>query len=118
MFGHYPYILPNHLVALEAAIRTHNNRGTLANPPLLARLYKIAIDGINTGTGLNSAQVHASVIDTRKDIRVSTATDLATGVYLQLARLDPKAGPLLTLGQKWAMEGNNTVQGNSSVTFW
>jgi hypothetical protein len=118
MFGHYPYILPNHIVALETSVRKHNNLGTLANPQLLARLYKIAIDGVNTGASLLSAQIHASVIDTKKDIRVSTATDLASGVYLQLVRVDAKANPLLTLGQKWAMEGNNTVQGNSSVTFW
>lgn len=106
MFAQYRFIDPIHHVTLESCIRTH----PVVTAQLLAKLYRVAGGSVEPG-------VAASQIKTA-DYTVGTATDEKTGIYLQLVEFENKPNALLTVGQKWAMERENTVQGNISTLFW
>jgi hypothetical protein len=114
MFGHYTYILPQHHVALESAIRSHSVISTV-NAVLLARMYRLALDGLKEpvqDTGFFTSSIRAS------NVTLSSVTEAKTGLWVQLAKVDTQPGPYLTVGQKWAMEQLNPAQGNVSTVFW
>lgn len=114
MFGHYTYILPQHVVALESAIRSHSVVTTV-NAPTLARMYQLALDGLKQPvqeTGYYCSSLRAG------NITMSTVTEAKTGIYIQLATVQGQASPYLTLGQKWAMEQYVPAHGNVSTVFW
>ena len=114
MFGHLAYIPQAHQVALATAIHNHN-LGTGINPALLGTLYKLALDGLARPT--QAEGVFTSTLATEQAV-LSTATDAETGIYVQLAQISTQPSPFLTLGQKWAMEGKNQVQGNFATLYW
>ena len=114
MFGHYTHILPQHHVALESAIRNHSVISA-ANAVLLAKMYKIAIEGLKQPVqeeGYFTSSLCAG------NITLSSVTESKTGLWLQLAKVAGQPSPYLTLGQKWAMESLTPALGNTSTVFW
>ena len=114
MFNHYTYIHQQHHVALEAVIRNHG-LGTDINAVLLAQMYKLALDGLKqpvTEGGFFTSSLRAG------NVTLSSVTAEKTGLWIQLAKLEDKDCPLLTLGQKWAMERYIYAQNNYSSVFW
>jgi hypothetical protein len=114
MFGHFTYILPQHHVALESAIRSHSVVSSV-NAVLLARMYKLAMDGLKQPiqeTGYFTSSLRAG------NITLSSVTETKSGLWLQLAKVENQAHPYLTLGQKWAQENYSPALGNTSTVFW
>lgn len=114
MFGHYPYILQQHHVPLESAIRNHSVASQV-NAPMLAKLYKLALDGLKQPVqeqGFYTSSLRSG------NITLSSATEAKTGLWLQLAKVEGQPSQYLTVGQKWAMENLNPVQGNIQTMFW
>lgn len=114
MFGHYPYIQPQHFVALESAVRNHGVTASVTSQ-LLARMYKIVLEGLNQPvqeTGFHTSSLRAG------NITLSSATDAKTGVWIQLALVEGQKNPFITVGQKWAMEQQVPAHGNVSTIFW
>lgn len=111
MFTQYRFIDPNHHVALESCIRTH----TTVTPQLLSRLYEAAL--ANTTGASGSPEMLTSHVS-NDQVQIGFATDQKTGIYVQLAQLKDRKGRMLTVGQKWAAEKDNPVQGNTSIIFW
>ncbi len=114
MFAHYQYILPQHVVALESAIRSHAIVTTV-NSQMLAKVYKLALDSLS-----GPVQEPGYLISTlRADkITLGSATEAKTGIWIQLAKVDGQPNIYLTLGQKWAMEQYVPAHGNVSTLFW
>ena len=111
MFVHYNFILPEHHVALESAIRNHMG----ITSPVLTKLYKTALANVDKPT--NETGQFTSHLKSG-NVSVGTATDSKTGIFTQLARADGNPRLLLTVGSKWAMEQPNPVQGNIATTLW
>jgi hypothetical protein len=114
MFGHYPYILPQHHVALESAVRNHSVNTTVT-AQLLAKLYNLALEGLTKAVqaeGFYTSSLRSS------NIMLSSVTEAKTGLWLQLAKVENQPQPYLTLGQKWAMEQLMPAQGNVQTVFW
>ena len=114
MFGQYPFIGAQHYVALESAIRNHSVVSGI-NAPLLAKMYQLAIAGLTSP--VQSEGFHTSSLR-GGNITLSSVTEGKTGLWLQLARVEGKAQPFLTLGQKWVMEQPVPAHGNVSTIFW
>ena len=114
MFDHYPHVAVQHKVALESCIRQHSVVSG-ANAPLLAKMYKLALDGMT-----NAPKEEGFLISLLTDgkIFMSSVTDSKTGLYLQLASVKGQTGNYLTVGQKWAMEQYVPAHGNVSTTLW
>ena len=110
MFVQHEFIPENHKSVLSQLIRQKD----YITEKLLARLYAACNDVLNTGT-TDRPEVFASAT-TGGDYQVATATDERTGVYLQVAR-GPK-GPLLTVGQRWSMEGFDAVTSTVATKIW
>jgi hypothetical protein len=113
MFEHLGFIPQAHQVALQSAIRNHN-MGTGIASTLLGALYKLALDGL-AGPVIHK-DFYTSTLRDKNGIALSTATDPGTGIFVQLAQAT--GSPLLTFGQKWAVEGINQIQGNIATKFW
>lgn len=111
MFVHYPYIITEHHVALESAIRNH----TGITSPVLAKLYKVAL--ANLEKPVNETDQFTSHLKAG-NVSIGTATDAKSGIYVQLARADGNPRLLITIGAKWAMETPNPVQGNIATKLW
>ena len=114
MFGHYPFIAPQHHVALESAIRNHSVVSGI-NAPLLAKMYQLAVSGLTqpiTHEGYYTSSLRAG------NVVLSSVTEAKTGLWLQLAKVVDQPHPYLTLGQKWAMESHSPAMGNVSTVFW
>lgn len=114
MFGQYPYIGKQHIVALESAVRNHSVTTTV-NAQLLAQMYRLALDGLKqpiTESGFFTSSLRAG------NITLSSVTDAKTGLWLQLAKVEGQPNPFLTVGQKWAMEQPVPAHGNVSTVFW
>jgi hypothetical protein len=110
MFDHYTFIRPEHRVALASCVRQH----AVITPPILADLYKAALANIATPSQI-SGKITSHL--NNETIHVGTATDVKTGFYVQLAKVND-GNPLLTVGAKWAMESPNAVQGNIATLIW
>lgn len=113
MFEH-PNISQPHQIVLTMALRAHTI-GSGVNPLLLSKLYLAA--QANLKEPANEKGVLASVLRGEKGT-LSTATDMETGIFIQLAVLPDQPSPSLTIGKKWAMEGLNKTLGNYSTTYW
>ncbi len=114
MFGHHTYILPQHAVALESAIRSHSVISAV-NAVLLARMYKLAMDGLKQPTqetGFYTSTLQAGTVT------VSSVTEAKNGLWIQLAKVADQSNVYMTIGQKWAMEQFNPAHGNVSTVFW
>ena len=111
MFIQYKFIDANHHVALQSCVKNHSG----VTPQLLAELYGSALACVTR----NSARpgTLTSHIDAG-DYKIGTATDEKTGTYVQLVEMKGKTNRLLTAGQKWAVERENSVQGNISTLLW
>ena len=117
MFAQYPYIAKQHIVALESAIRAHgHNISSGLSGSVIAKLYKAALDGIAAQVTVEG--LATSRLVTLEKIVVSSATDTKTGVWIQLARVEVGAQPLLTIGQKWSMESGSSQVGNVATAIW
>lgn len=114
MFSHYPYILKQHHVTLESAIRNHSVASTVT-APRLARMYKLALEGLTEP--VKEEGIFASTLRSGT-ITLSSVTDAKTGLWLQLAKVENQTHPYITLGQKWAMEQLMPAQGNVQTIFW
>lgn len=114
MFGHYSYVLPQHHVALESVVRNHSVSTTVTGP-LLAKLYRLALDGL-----VKPVQADGFYTSTLRagNITLSSVTEVKTGLWLQLAKVENQPNPYLTVGQKWAMEQLMPAQGNVQTVFW
>jgi len=111
MFHHYPYINLAHHVPLENAAKAH-----MTPEALLASLYKAALEVMQPHTKAPLGILTSVLRET--SLTVGTATDLKTGVYIQLAQVAGVEHPLLTVGQKWAMESQNLAVGNVGTRIW
>lgn len=111
MFHHYPNISPDHHVALESAVRSH-----MAEPEDLAKLYSAALGALLTPEK-PPLGILASTLRDGKMV-VATATNVKTGIYVQLAQMPEQPRPWLTVGQKWAMESPNLAMGNVATRIW
>ena len=98
---------------LESTLRNHGV-GTQMSAPLLARMYKIAVDGFTKAATVPDYLV--SVLVTDKAV-LSSVTEAKSGLWLQLARL-PTGTVLLTVGQKWATEQPDSTQHNVATKIW
>jgi hypothetical protein len=113
MFEH-SYIPQPHQIVLSTALRGHT-LGNGVNPLILAKLYKASLDSFKEP--VNERDILTSVL--RGDLgNLSTATDMKTGVYVQLAQIPGQSACSITIGRKWAMEGLNKTLGNYSTTYW
>lgn len=111
MFVQYQFIIPEHHVALESAIRNH--MGVTSH--VLVKLYKSALANLEQPhheTGQFNSHLKSG------NVFIGTSTDSKSGVFVQLARADGNPRLLLTLGTKWAMEQPNPTQGNIATTIW
>lgn len=113
MFAHCSYMPQAHQVALATAIRNHNF-GTGISPTLLATLYKLALDGLNSPVA-QEGMMTSTLRDAQTTL--SSATDSKTGIFIQLSHV-PNQQPFLTAGQKWTVEGMNRTLGNTATMFW
>jgi len=84
------------------------------NEKLLGRLYQACHELIHTGK-TEVAEVGTSLLPSG-DFKLATATDERSGVYVQVAA-DPK-GSLMTVGQRWAMEGRDRVNNTTATRVW
>lgn len=114
MFGHYPFILKQHHVALESAIRSHSVVSGI-NANLLAAMYKLALAGLDQPVKSEGCYTSTLLTDTAT---VSSVTDAKTGLWIQLAKVKDQPNAYLTLGQKWAMEQYIPAHGNVSTLMW
>jgi len=118
MFNQYPFISAEHQPILESCIRHH--------PPLMpntmARLYKAALEAITTpsstveqGTSITSFAGDSTGLG--KTV-IGTATDVKTGVYIQLSLVGNRTSPIMTLGKKWAAQGTHVGTGSTATGFY
>ena len=114
MFDHYPFVLNQHRAALASAVRIHSVVSA-ATAPILAALYKHALDGLTAPVKADG--YYTSTLNTSDEITVSSATDAKSGLWVQLARAGGRL-PVLTIGQKWSMEQFNTMTGSTNTIIW
>lgn len=117
MFAQYKFIDARHHVALESAIRNHSVVSGIG-AQLLAKLYKLALDGLLNDTPAGREDGYSISKLTDGKICLVSVTESKTGLYLQLARVEGQSGYYLTLGQKWAMEQFSPAHGNVSTVMW
>jgi len=111
MFVQYKFIDPNHHVALQSCIRNH----PIVTAQLLARIYNAALACVDKPCGETGLLLSHIKADT---YQIGTATDEKTGIFVQLVKMKDRPSHLLTAGQKWAVERDNAVQGNTSTLLW
>jgi hypothetical protein len=114
MFARYTYIDPKHVVPLEATVRNHSIVSA-ATAPLLAKMYKTALDALSSGEPVREEGFAASVLKS-ETVTLSSVTEAKTGLYIQMAKLDGKV--YMTVGQKWVMEQPNPAHGNVTTSMW
>jgi len=116
MFEQYAYIPKQHHVSLASTIRNHSV-SSVATAPLLAKMYRYALDGLAGPVEMKELGFATSLFVTADGIKVSSVTATQSGLWIQLARVGDKP-PLLTLGQKWIMESGNATLGNTATSLW
>ena len=100
MFARYSFIPQDHQAILTSVIR-QNERVTAG---ALAALYEFAQKTLR-GTAPESPQMFGSLMNVtgvNGGAKIATATDVPTGVYVQL--VEAKGKLLLTVGLKWAFQ--------------
>lgn len=119
MFIQHTFITAAHKPTLESCVRNHPPLASL----VVARLYKLALEALDVP---NSATHADTVVSTIKGesvglasgLTIGTATDIKTGVYVQLSRVPGSQQPLMTLGKKWAAEGMNASFGCTGTVIY
>ena len=114
MFAHYKYITPQHVLALESALRNHTVT-TSVSAAMLAHLYRVALD--NFTTQVKNTACYTSLLVGGK-VALSSVTDGKTGIWLQLARVEGQSELYLTVGQKWSMEQPGAAHGGANTFIW
>lgn len=112
MFGTHPYIDETHKMAMTSVIRQQ----TFVTEVFLAKLYKAALDALkNPSKQIGTSPDHHTVVSCvkSKEVVVGTATDMQSGVYVQLA--NSGNGNMLTVGKKWAIQGFDQVSNTAAV---
>ena len=115
MFEHLSQVSPAHRHAMATAIKAHNPDARL-NPGLLGKLYVTALEGLSDRPG-SYPDVFTSVLSGDHG-KLSTATDKATGVFVQLSKVGTDPIPFLTVGQKWASESPNLHLPYRACGYW
>lgn len=110
MFVKYEFIPDKHKSVLIQLIRQKD----YITEQLMARLYQACSDMLRAGK-TTAAETVCSVLQSG-DYALATATDERTGVYIQVAA-GPK-GPLMTVGQRWAMEGFDGSTHTIATKIW
>lgn len=109
MLNQYSFIQEHHKAPLEAALRANSS----VPAPLLASLYKQALDAVNGPAVTTETTSCSKLSDPGLGVTVGTATDKKTGAYVQLAQ-SGSGKPVLTFGTKWIVEmvdpGTGTTQ--------
>ena len=111
MFAQHKSIEPHHRVAMEACIRNH----PVVTPHLLTKLYETAlacVEAPRSAEGVSASHINGG------EFKMGTATDDKTGIYVQLVQVKGRPSKWITVGSKWAMERENTVQGNVATVLW
>lgn len=111
MFVQHEFIPESHKSVLTQLVRQKD----YITEKLLARLYRACDEVLQAGT-TTQAEVSVSATTGSGNYKVGTATDERTGIYVQVAR-GPK-GPLLTVGQRWAMEGFDATTSTVATKIW
>jgi len=111
MFVKYDFIPENHKSVLSQLIRQKD----YITEKLMASLYQACLSKL-ADEASDTPGFNASVIRS-PDCAVATATDERSGVYLQLAATAAR-GKLITVGQRWAMEGVDPSTSTTAVRIW
>lgn len=93
-------------MALQSAVRGRY----VANPSMMSGLYQSALEALSS-KAVSTQHTSVNCFVTDKGISVSTATDVKTGVFIQLVKVGEKI--TLTTGQKWTIE--SMVEGTSQT---
>lgn len=112
MFAKYPYIPEEHKATLRSVIAQHE----IVTEALLARLYFVAHKLFTEGVHKEPGTI-LHFIDGGPSGRVTGATDDKTGIYLQLSGPTTHA-PMLTVGQKWAIQASAPGLSQVATKHW
>lgn len=108
MFAQYTYIDETHKMAMTSVIRQQ----TFVTEAFLAKLYKAALEAMKSPGKPPDHHTVVSCVKS-KEATVGTATDMQSGVYVQLA--DSGKGNMLTVGKKWAIQGHDSVSNSIAI---
>lgn len=109
MFAQHTFIDEQHKLAMTSVIRQQN----YVTEPFLAKLYKAALDAMKPPSKTLPVENMAVNCVKTKEATLATATDLTTGIFVQLA--DTGKGNMLTVGKKWAIQGTDPVSNTSVI---
>lgn len=117
MFIQHTFISAAHKSTLESCVRNHPPLASL----VVARLYRLALDALDRAVFSTTDTVVSTLkgesVGMTNGLVIGTATDIKTGVYVQLSRVPGSQQPLMTLGKKWAAEGMNANFGTGTVIY-
>lgn len=104
-----------HRAAIDAALNRHQVPGLTR----MRQLYKAASENVQYATPVADRTMLTGHMVTGSH-NIGTATDLRTGVYVQLASpITNPSNTLLTVGQKWAMESMPSAESSTgTVAYW
>lgn len=114
MFGSKTFIEEPHKVVLEQVIRQR----PIIQEAMAARLYQIALDSFKAkGQIPGIPSISWSYIENEKHA-VASATDMLTGIYVQLSGAIGSPTRDIAVGQKWAAQAQNPVTSQSEIKVW
>lgn len=117
MFAQHQFIEDTHKPVMESVIRQNN----VVTEKLLAKLYSAAwtVYADQAWQPQSSDNISISRIESKESV-VTSATDMVTGFYVQLAG-DAKpatVGKQLTVGRKLAMQGKHHSLAQMATKLW
>lgn len=114
MFGTKTFIEEHHKVVLEQVIRQR----PVIQEAMAARLYQVALDSFKAKGQLPGIpSISWSYIENDKHA-VASATDMLSGIYVQLSGAKDAHTRDLAVGQKWAAQASNPVTTQSEIKVW
>lgn len=117
MFAQHAFIEDSHKPVMESVIR----QNTIVTEKLMAKLYGAAWNSYSDKNWQpqSSDNISMSRIESKESV-VTSATDMQTGFYVQLAGdAKPAAvGKQLTVGKKLAMQGKHATLGQMATKLW
>lgn len=110
MFAQYTFIEEQHKLALTSVI----HQQSYVTEAYLAKLYRAALDTLRPQSKVvpPDGTIAANCIKT-KEATLATATDMNSGVFIQLA--DTGKGNMLTVGKKWAIQGFDPISSTTQT---
>lgn len=113
-------INPKHIHSLTATLMSHRSK---LDEALVTRLYKAAkalFFDTNPSSSLLQDQTMWRSRIANSAVVVSACTDVATGMFIQLAGApnDREDSLLLTFGVKYCVEWKDTMRQNVATKFW